>query len=81
MFGICSELTIKTLEQVNISLVSCLKMINPFQPNVTFFIENSDVICNANQMTGSYIKCNTGLKWISYIVNRMARVRLFSSKA
>ena len=37
------------------------KKINPFQPSDAFHIET---ICCANQMTGFYIKCNTGLKWI-----------------
>ena len=34
-----------------------------FIPSVAFHIETSHLICRANQMTGFYIKCNTGLKW------------------
>ena len=40
--------------------------INQFQPSVTFRIETSHLICTANQMTGFYMKCNTGLKWVKY---------------
>ena len=38
--------------------------INPFQPSVAFHIETSHLICTASKMTGFYIKCNTGLKWV-----------------
>ena len=38
---------------------------NPFQPSVAFHIETSHLICIANQMTGSYMECNTGLEWVS----------------
>ena len=41
----------------------CNYHINPFQPSVAFHIETCHLICSANQMTGLYIKCNTGLKW------------------
>ena len=46
------------------------------QPNVAFHVENSHLICIANQMTGFYMKCianqmtgfymkcNIGLKWV-----------------
>ena len=37
--------------------------LNPFQARVTFHIETSHLICIANQMTGVYMKYNTGLKW------------------
>ena len=42
-----------------------MKWVNPFQPSVAFHIETSHLICNANQMTGFYIECNTGLKWLN----------------
>ena len=35
-----------------------------FQLNVVFDIETSHLICFANKMTGFYIKCNSGLKWV-----------------
>ena len=35
-----------------------------FQPNVAFHIETSHLICSANQITGFYMKCNTGLKGV-----------------
>ena len=38
--------------------------VNPFQPSVAFHIETSHLICKAKQMTGFYMKCNTGLKWV-----------------
>ena len=34
---------------------------NPFHSSVAFHIETSPLICCASQMTGSYMKCNTGL--------------------
>ena len=36
---------------------------NPFQPSVAFHIKTSHLIFNANQMTGFFMKWNTGLKW------------------
>ena len=41
--------------------------VNPFQPSVAFYIETSYLICRANRMTGFYMKCNTGLKWVNFI--------------
>ena len=35
-----------------------------FGPSVAFHIETSHLISIANQMTGFYRKCNTGLKWV-----------------
>ena len=35
---------------------------NPFQSSVKLHIETNNLICNANQMTGFYIKRNTELK-------------------
>ena len=35
-----------------------------FQSSAAFHIEPSHLICSANQMTGFYMKCNTGLKWV-----------------
>ena len=40
------------------------KLINQFQPSVTFHTETCNLICWVNQMTGFYMKCNpemTGL--------------------
>ena len=42
---------------------------NPFRPSVAFYIETSYLICTANQMTGFYMKRNTGLKWVEYWSN------------
>ena len=41
-------------------------VINSFQYIVAFVKKTSDLICSRNQMTGFYMKCNTGLKWIKY---------------
>ena len=41
-------------------------VINSFQYIAAFDKETSDLICSGNQMTGFYMKCNTGLKWIKY---------------
>ena len=37
-----------------------------FQPSFAFCIEASNFICNPNSMTVFYVRCNTGLKWISF---------------
>ena len=42
-------------------------MRNPFQHCVACHIETSHLICSANQMTGFYIKYNTGIKWVNSI--------------
>ena len=36
-----------------------------FQPIVAFYLEVSHLICCVNQVSGFYMKCNTGLKWVS----------------
>ena len=38
--------------------------ITPFQPSVAIDIENSHMICVANQMTGFYLEYNTVPKWV-----------------
>ena len=43
-------------------IVFFCRLLNPFQPSVTFHIETSHLICSANLMTGFYMKCNTELK-------------------
>ena len=48
----------------NQKLSTKIYAINPFQPSVVFHIETSHLICNANRMTGFYMKCNTGLKCV-----------------
>ena len=37
-------------------------LIDPFQASVAFHIETSHLICDANQITGFYMKCNTFFK-------------------
>ena len=36
------------------------------QPNVAFHIETSHLFCFAKQVTGFYMKRNTGLKWVKW---------------
>ena len=38
--------------------------INPFQSKVAFHIETSQLIYSTNQLTGLYMKSNTGQKWV-----------------
>ena len=38
--------------------------INQFQPRFALYVETSHLICCANQMTGFYMKYNTGIKWV-----------------
>ena len=35
---------------------------NPFQLSVAFHIKTSHFNCKSNQVTGFYMKCNTGLR-------------------
>ena len=42
--------------------------INPFQPRVAFHIETNRLFCIAKQMTGFYMKGNTGLIWVNYSI-------------
>ena len=32
-----------------------------------FDVETSHLFCRARQMTGFYIKCNTGMKWVKWV--------------
>ena len=38
--------------------------LNLLEPSIVFYIETSHLICTANQIIGSYMKCNTGLKTV-----------------
>ena len=38
--------------------------VNPFQLSVMFHVEASHVFYRAKQMTGFYMKRNTGVKWV-----------------
>ena len=38
---------------------------NPFQPSVAFQIETIHLLNSSKQMTGFYMKRNTGLKWFN----------------
>ena len=38
----------------------------PFQPSFVFHKETSHMICNANQMSVFYMKCNTRLEWVNF---------------
>ena len=42
-----------------------IKYVNQFQSSDAFHIETSQLICNANQITGFYMKCKAGLTWIN----------------
>ena len=51
---------------VNGKFRSCL-------PSVAFHIETSHLIFLPNQMTGFYMKCNTGLKWVNLFISGVNR--------
>ena len=55
-------------------------VIDTFQPSVTFHIDTSHLISNANQMTDFYIKCNTGLKWFNIGWPQGTKLALGSNK-
>ena len=40
-------------------------LINPLQSSVAFHIETSYLFYSAKQMTGFYMKCKSGLKWVN----------------
>ena len=50
---------------------------NQFQPSVAFDRETSHLICKANEMTGFYIKCNTGLQWVNLKFNGYSKQKFF----
>ena len=48
------------------TIIEICSDINPFKPSVALHIETShQSICNGNQMTDFYMKCNTELKWLN----------------
>ena len=52
------------------------QQVNPFQPGVAFYIETSHIFCCAKQMTGFYMKRDTGLKWIKYFVEHFQTLKV-----
>ena len=48
----------------SVSLLIFLTTFNLFQPTVAIHIVTSHLICSASQLTGFYVKCKSGLKWI-----------------
>ena len=51
--------------------ISCKKTFkfNPFRLSIVFHTETSHLIYTVNQITGFYMKCNTGLKWVNYQID------------
>ena len=45
--------------------------LSPFQLIVVFQIETNHSIYTSNQMTGFYIKCKTGPKWVKWFIKRV----------
>ena len=41
---------------------------NPFQSSVVFLTEIIHLFCSVKQMTGFYMKCKAGLKWVLTIL-------------
>ena len=37
-------------------------LLNPFQPSIAFHVETSHIFYSANEITNSYVKCNTGVE-------------------
>ena len=65
------ELPIKLVSSYCLKNFSLLRLFekqnNLFQPIVALCVETIHLICTANQMTGFYMKCNTGLKWVKFL--------------
>ena len=57
-------LLIKKRVSLNLNMIIIYKYVNPYRPSVVFHIETSHLFCRAKEMTGFYIKHNTGLKWV-----------------
>ena len=51
---------------------------NPFQ-TVTFYIETNYLFFSAKQMTGFYMKRNTGLKWVKATTTIPTNINLFKA--
>ena len=45
--------------------IQTFQQFNPFQPNIDFGAETSNIFCTPNQITGFYMECNTGLNWVN----------------
>ena len=43
------------------------KKSTPFERSVAFSTEANHLICTASHITGFYMQCNTGLKWVKRI--------------
>ena len=58
--------------------ISCKKTFkfNPFQLSIVFHTETSHLSYTVNQITGFYMKCNTGLKWVNYQIDWLTVVML-----
>ena len=65
----CSRFRIKTdVFHINFeNFQDSVQYINRFSLSAAFNIETSHLFCWAKQMTGSYMKCYTGLKWVNLI--------------
>ena len=48
----------------SVSLLIFSTTFNLFEPTVAIHIVTSHLICSASQLTGFYVKCKIGLKWI-----------------
>ena len=46
------------------TLIQMSQHLNQFQPRVAFHIKTSHLFCSTKQMTGFYMKLNSGLKWV-----------------
>ena len=52
-----------------------ISRINPVWPSVAFHTETSRLISFANQRTGFYMQCITGLKWFNCFQNLEKKLR------
>ena len=57
------------LDEVSFKVLSIdnYSYVNPYQPKVSFYIENIHLIFSPNQIAGFYMKCNIGLKWVKVV--------------
>ena len=64
-YYLCSYISLYFILDVVRNTYKRLPSFNPFQLSVALHIETSYLICNVSQMTGFYMKCNIGLKWVN----------------
>ena len=62
------NILVKLLQLATVRKNHMLLFVKPFQSSAPFHKETNYLICTSNQMTGSYMKCNTTLNGLSVVL-------------